>query len=262
MGCSARAFTLIELLVVVTMIVVLLALLAPTLDKAVDAAQDVACGSNLHQTGVGLTSFAIDRKARLPDGQPVLGGVGIYSVWESAASSPRYTPDQEFGRFRGHGRTGMLRYTEPKLFYCAANWHPNIQYGKAGHQVQIAGQILDAPEKVGGWPTNNDPEGEGYLFVWTAYHYRSSFDGPPGKWRAATLRRDPGHEPIMADAFSDPSRSVDHHHQRGYNVLTIGGHVSFHEDPDRVIVGLNGAETYQTNYPLQKIVWEQHFGRP
>ena len=269
--CSL-GFTIVELLVVITIVVVLLALLTPSLDQAVEQAQRTVCASNLHQTGVGLISFASDRKMRFPEGQPLLGsnaqraqpnGHGIYFVWDSVASTPGYDVDPEFGRYRGHGRSAIAGYTHPKLFYCAANWHPNLQYDKANHQVRAMGQVFDTPEKVGGWPANNDPEGSGYMFVWTAYHYRSCFDGPPGSWRAATLRKDAGHEPIMADAFSDPDRGVDYHHGDGYNVLMIGGSVKFHQDTGRAIANLNGSQTYQTMYfGYQTRVWEEFFAQP
>ena len=57
-----KAFTLIELLVVVTIIVVLLALLTPALDKAVEAAQRVACAGNLRVVHSGSLQYASQNK--------------------------------------------------------------------------------------------------------------------------------------------------------------------------------------------------------
>ena len=59
------AFTLIELLVVVTIIVVLLALMAPALDKAIEAAGRAACASNLHHWGTAHGMYYIDNKRKL-----------------------------------------------------------------------------------------------------------------------------------------------------------------------------------------------------
>ena len=59
-------FTIVELLVVVTIIVVLIALLVPALDQAVYQAELAVCGSNLHDVGVGVNTYAMDFKRRYP----------------------------------------------------------------------------------------------------------------------------------------------------------------------------------------------------
>jgi prepilin-type N-terminal cleavage/methylation domain-containing protein/prepilin-type processing-associated H-X9-DG protein len=63
---TPRGFTLVELLVVITVIVILMAMLAPALDKAMEAAQRAVCAAHLHQVGAGLEQYAGDHKGRLP----------------------------------------------------------------------------------------------------------------------------------------------------------------------------------------------------
>ena len=57
---KTRGFTLIELLVVISILSLLIALLLPALTAARDAAQRVACGSNLRQIGVGVATYQVD----------------------------------------------------------------------------------------------------------------------------------------------------------------------------------------------------------
>ena len=59
-----QAFTLIELLVVIAIIAVLAALLVPALREARAAAQKTGCLSNLHQMGIGTTSYLLDHEGR------------------------------------------------------------------------------------------------------------------------------------------------------------------------------------------------------
>jgi len=61
-----NAFTLIELLVVVTIIAVLIAILMPAMSRAIYTARLVTCGSNLHQVGVGVLSYASDYAGAYP----------------------------------------------------------------------------------------------------------------------------------------------------------------------------------------------------
>ena len=61
-----RAFTLVELLVVITIIVVLLAMLAPVLDRAVQAALLARCLSNQHAIGNSIALYLGDSKRFYP----------------------------------------------------------------------------------------------------------------------------------------------------------------------------------------------------
>lgn len=66
-------FTLTELLVVITIIVILFALLLPSLNYAIDRAQDLKCMNNVKQLTLGILAFSADHGGFLPgnclDGQ-------------------------------------------------------------------------------------------------------------------------------------------------------------------------------------------------
>jgi prepilin-type N-terminal cleavage/methylation domain-containing protein len=71
-----RAFTLIELLVVIAVIALLIGILLPALGQARATARATACGSNLHQIAIGLTSYLDSQKNCLPQALGPLPGGG------------------------------------------------------------------------------------------------------------------------------------------------------------------------------------------
>lgn len=76
MRATRHAFTLIELLVVVAIIALLIGMLLPALAKARQSARTVACGSQLHQIGIGTTQYLVDFKEHLPQAIGPLPGGG------------------------------------------------------------------------------------------------------------------------------------------------------------------------------------------
>ena len=65
MRLSRPGFTIVELLVVVAIIVVLMSLLAPALDRAVDAAEIARCAANLHAWGGAHGQYFLDSRRKL-----------------------------------------------------------------------------------------------------------------------------------------------------------------------------------------------------
>lgn len=60
------AFTLIELLVVIAIIIALLAILLPSMNRAILAAQMTECASNMRQTAIVTADYAQDHLGALP----------------------------------------------------------------------------------------------------------------------------------------------------------------------------------------------------
>lgn len=84
---SRRVFTLIEMLVVVAIISILAAMLAPTLQKALDSARAVICANNLRQVGMALTMYGNDWNGAFPN-------VVITAVkYAAGPSSPAWAND-------------------------------------------------------------------------------------------------------------------------------------------------------------------------
>jgi prepilin-type N-terminal cleavage/methylation domain-containing protein len=61
-----NGFTLIELLVVIAIIALLLSIIAPSLNKAKEAAKLMLCANNQHQAVLGLQTYTIDNDGKFP----------------------------------------------------------------------------------------------------------------------------------------------------------------------------------------------------
>lgn len=59
-------FTLVELLVVIGIIALLVAILLPSLNRARESAQRVACLSNMRQLGLSMVMYTTDNKGKFP----------------------------------------------------------------------------------------------------------------------------------------------------------------------------------------------------
>jgi prepilin-type N-terminal cleavage/methylation domain-containing protein len=81
---SRRAFTLVELLVVIGIIAVLVSILLPALNKARDAANKVACASNIRQLTFATLLYAQENKSVFPRQGAMKTFKGVFGAVESA----------------------------------------------------------------------------------------------------------------------------------------------------------------------------------
>src|SRR4051794_19362791 len=79
-------FTLVELLVVIAIIGVLLAILIPAVQAARESSRRASCQNNLHQIGIGLTSYE-SAKTKWPAGKKWSGPPTKPTSFEMAWSS-------------------------------------------------------------------------------------------------------------------------------------------------------------------------------
>ena len=75
----SRGFTLVELLVVIGIIAVLISILLPSLSRAREAANRVACLANLRQLAAATLAYVAENRQRLPEAGAGNGPESAYS---------------------------------------------------------------------------------------------------------------------------------------------------------------------------------------
>ncbi len=109
-----KAFTLLEALVATATIGALIAIIIPAVGKAKETARRAICASNLRQTGIATTSYALDRNGYMPSNASYIGLIHYRDA---------------FGEFKpvDKGNLFTLDYTsELGIFFCpsADNFTP------------------------------------------------------------------------------------------------------------------------------------------
>jgi prepilin-type N-terminal cleavage/methylation domain-containing protein/prepilin-type processing-associated H-X9-DG protein len=134
-----RGFTLVELLVVIGIIAVLISILLPSLARARQYANSIACASSIRQIGQGLLFYANDHKGKLPmggnGGKPV-DGEGWLNQWGAQVTmamgvdlipDPNGTGYADYGNFRGN-YSAILRCPDVPVEYVMPAWNGGIHY--------------------------------------------------------------------------------------------------------------------------------------
>lgn len=112
---SFSKFTLIELLVVIAIIAILASLLLPALRKAREAAEKVACTSNMKQHALGMYMYLADNGGMLPDPDTTnsaIAGESWWTYWEeyqgAVLEDPVFKCPSAWGEFPSAQRSATV----------------------------------------------------------------------------------------------------------------------------------------------------------
>jgi len=96
---ACGGFTLVELLVVIGIIALLISILLPSLQRARESAQSVACMSNMRQLGLGMQMYLNDNKGRY---MPYFS-LGVGAWYRRLAGDPAVWPHSVNRYIQGYG---------------------------------------------------------------------------------------------------------------------------------------------------------------
>ena len=143
------AFTLLELLVVVAILGVLAALLLPTLARAKNRAQAIACLSNHRQLGLACLLYAGDYGDALPynlgDSETKsLVAEGRYLNWVNNVMSWDTDPDNTNTSLLQAGGLGPYCSGSVEIYRCPADWVLSEDQRDAGWRARVRSLSMNA----------------------------------------------------------------------------------------------------------------------
>ena len=215
-GGPVHGFTLIELLVVIAIIGVLAALLAPALKDGLESARRATCASNLHQIGVGLTSYAGDHDDYLPRIWSHDDGT-LYPVWTQMAYWEGGWPVK-----RGVRATFTLAPLEylhylsmAQVFYCPSQRYPLYR--------------ITYPDRTGRtytekWALPHEQRLAQAVYIYHGYMYSPQRDPDTGGMSYRKLEEFPLDRAMALDLLLFQEATA---HVGGWNVLFPDGHVAY-----------------------------------
>ena len=214
-----KAFTLIELLVVISIIALLIAILLPALSQAKSKARFTVCKNNLHQMGIALAIYAVEKNDRIVPGDWLWGNAAEHCKAQTAqlAMIPGLIPGQPV--CLGH--------------LCEGGYIPEPDFNNV-----TSGYLLTCPsaEPIAQffYDIHVAAEGRGW---YTTYMFRDSLDG--GEMTTTNIKYNKGakfdvlhNHSIVSDEYywEIYGNWVDKTHDRLRNVLFGDGTVRIIDD--------------------------------
>jgi prepilin-type N-terminal cleavage/methylation domain-containing protein len=235
---ALRRFTLIELLVVIAIIAVLASLLLPSLQKARQEAQRIACVNHQRQLGVGLLSYTDDNDGLLPGPTSThsLSRSALTYAWYGWAEGTVGIGDAWDGGYFGAG---------VPILYCpsASRGRPWIGAWTGGLSVAESGQSTLTYAANRQYNPYLPPPGTANVARFSGYSYRLVADpkdptGSQGYYGtvAAPLRIQSEKMPMLTDFLE----AYDWHEAR-WNRLFPDGHVDTFRSDEAMAIALNGS---------------------
>jgi prepilin-type N-terminal cleavage/methylation domain-containing protein/prepilin-type processing-associated H-X9-DG protein len=228
-----RGFTLIELLVVVTIIVVLLSMLVPGMGKAVDAAMETQCKSNLRQNGAGMIGYGVETgvlPASYMGGQTLNSSDGIAVAWPAQVRAYANDSTDIF----------YCPMAEPETRWVRTMGSSNpAKYGYDAGEYWVSGYLPGGTS----YGHNNDGTRTHWSAVGNGKCGMSDNPDDPNQYVRVTLLRQPsqficiGDSKIdgVWDAFIDyqvGGEDLAIRHHGGANIIFYDGHVAWVNSPE------------------------------